>query len=65
MDLDTGEIITGGNNDLTIDENIITFTTKQLTLNHRYNDFVSARNIAGSATSIIEISEYLYTPLML
>ena len=50
VDIDTGEIITLGDTDLTIAETNITFTTQQLRENHRYNVTVIASNIAGSAT---------------
>lgn len=57
VDLDTQEIITGGNNNLNITENNITFTAEQLKVNRRYIDYVSATNIAGSVTTNVRISE--------
>ena len=57
VDLDTGEIITLGDGELTIAENNITFTNEQLKVNHRYNVTVRASNSAGSTTSYIAISD--------
>ena len=60
MDLDTGEIITLGDEELTTQENNITFTTEQLRVNRRYNVAVRASNSAGSTTSYATISECSY-----
>ena len=60
MDLDTGEIITLGDEELTTAGNNITFTTKQLRDNRRYNVTVRASNSAGSTTSYVTISECSY-----
>jgi hypothetical protein len=57
IDIDTGETITVRDNDLTITETNITFTTQQLGENHRYSINVTASNIAGSATSQVSISK--------
>ena len=60
VDLDTGEIVTLGNGELTIAEINITFATEQLRVNHRYNVTVRASNSAGSTTSYVAISECSY-----
>ena len=57
MDLDTGEIITLGDGELTIVENNITFTTEQLSVNRHYNVTVRASNKAGSTNSYVALSE--------
>lgn len=59
MDLDAqsgGSLVTG-DIILTISENNITFTTEQLTFNHRYNVTIRATNVNGTGTSYIPISE--------
>ena len=61
MDLDTEEIITLGDGDLTTAENNITFiTTEQLSVNRHYNVTVRASNSAGSTTSYVTISKCSY-----
>ena len=60
MDLDTGEIITLREGELTIVENNITFTAEQLRVNRLYNVTVRASNKAGSTTSYVTISECSY-----
>ena len=57
MDVDTGEIITLGDTDLTITETNITFTTQHLRENRRYNVTVTAFNAAGSAMFLVSISK--------
>ena len=61
MDVDTGEIITLEETDLTIEGTSITFTARQLRENRRYNVTVTASNIAGSTTSKVNISLCLAT----
>ena len=60
-DLDTGEIITLGDGELTIRENTITFTTEQLTDNRHCNVSVNAFNVAGSFTSYTTLSKDRHT----
>ena len=50
-DLDTEEIITLGDEELTIAEENITIITKQLRVNRQYNVTVLATNSQGSAIS--------------
>ena len=57
MDLDTGEIITLREGELTIADNNITFTFEQLSVNRHYNVTIRASNSAGSTTSYATISE--------
>ena len=56
MDFDTRDIPLS-NTDLTIVDEDITFTTEQLTDNHRYNVTVNASNAAGSSLSHVTISK--------
>lgn len=60
VDLDTGDTITLGTTDLTLEENNITFTAESglLTTNRHYDVTVTATNIAGSATSYITIGTH-------
>ena len=60
VDLDTGEIITLGDRELTIAGNNITFSAEQLSVNRHYNVTIRASNSAGSTTSYVTISEYSY-----
>ena len=60
MDLDTEEIITLRDGDLTVADNNITFTTEQLKTNRHYNVTVRAFNSAGSTTSYVTISKCSY-----
>ena len=60
VDLDTGEIITLGDEELTTEENNITFTTEQLRVNRCYNVTIGASNSAGSTTSYVTISKCSY-----
>ena len=57
VDLDTEEIITLGDEELTIAGNNITFTTEQLKTNRHYNVTIRASNSAGSTTSYVALSE--------
>ena len=57
MDLDTGEIITLREGELTIADNNITFTFEQLSVNRHYNVTIRASNKAGSTTSYVAMSE--------
>ena len=56
-DLDTEEIITLGDEELTILKKSITIITKQLRVNRQYNVTVLATNSRGSAISYANISE--------
>ena len=60
MDLDTGEMITLREGELTIADNNITLTTEQLRVNRLYNVTVRASNKAGSTTSYVAISKCSY-----
>ena len=60
VDLDTGEIITLENGELTIAEINITFATERLRVNRLYNVTIRASNSAGSTTSYVTISECSY-----
>ncbi len=59
VDLDTGESITLGDTDLTVEGNNVTFTTELLTTNRRFNVTANATNIAGSSVSHTTMSEFL------
>ena len=63
VDLDIGDPIALGRNDIIIDRNDITFTVKHLSNNHTYNVTVVAENIAGSAISYtsIDINMFAYS----
>ena len=61
VNLDTGEIITLGDEELISAGNNITFRTEQLSVNRHYNVTVRASNSAGSTTSYVTISECSYT----
>ena len=61
VDLDTGEIITLGDGELTIAGNNITFNAEQLSANRLYNVTVIASNKAGLTTSYVTISECSHT----
>ena len=56
-DIDTEEIITLGNEELTIAKERITIITKQLRVNRQYNVTVLATNSRGSAISYANTSE--------
>ena len=56
-DIDTGEMSTLGDADVTIAGNTITFSTGQLTVNRHYNVTVTATNAAGLTTSYVTISK--------
>jgi hypothetical protein len=58
VDLDTGEVVTPANGDLTITGNNTTFSTQMLTTNRRYKVTVSSTNAAGSDTTHVLLSEY-------
>ena len=58
LDLNTGENISIGANDLTLTDDNITFPAAQLTTNRHYNVSVSASNAAGTSTSVHQISKY-------
>ena len=60
VDLDTGEIITLGDGELTTAGNNITFNAEQLSVNRRYNVTIRASNKAGSTTSYVTISKCSY-----
>ncbi len=60
-DLDAaGVSVTLRNDDLTISENNITFTTEQLAVNYRYSVTITTRNIHGIGVSGTFLSEFCY-----
>ncbi len=59
VDIDTGETITLGNTDLTVEGNNVTFITQLLTTNRHYNVTADVTNIAGSSTSHTTMSEFV------
>ena len=58
MDFDTGDSVTLGNANITINENIATFISEQLMTNRRYNIAILASNIDGLSNASTTISEY-------
>ena len=58
MDLDTGEIITLGDGELTIAENNITFEAEKLRVNRHYNVTIRASHRNGSIiSSFVKLSK--------
>ena len=58
VDFDTGDSVTLGNANITINENIATFISEQLMTNRRYNIAILASNIDGLSNASTTISEY-------